>query len=132
MNTERSLNPCYRVFGLGGRRRPLARPSRQNFAENLTRAQLALGVNKSEFGALLGFSPATIGRWLDAKQEPSFEDKDRLIMALNAVLKERGLGHIAYTVADLYADPTEPKSMGMDIERAMRLLQEVVKKTLKG
>jgi len=94
----------------------VVKPSRLAFAENLTEIMRQTGLSGAELARRIGRTRAAISRWCDGTQEPSFEDKDAIAKALGI------------PVAKLFEDPTDSRSTGIEIDKAIRMVVEAAKK----
>ena len=114
INTAKLPKACYekRSFRM---RRPLVRPSRDNFAENLKRMMAAKNLRNADIAREFKISRATVGRWVDGASQPDYEAIDRLAKLLGV------------PVSTLFEDPTDPASTGIQLDKALRMVNEAVK-----
>jgi ribosome-binding protein aMBF1 (putative translation factor) len=117
INTASLPKRCYgrQTLDLGD----MAQPTKDNFPENLRRLMDDAGIDGSELARRVGRTPTTISRWRKGLKEPSFDDTDAIAKALGI------------PVTRLFQDPTEPDSIGIDIDTALRMIEAVVKKSKK-
>src|SRR4051812_20275881 len=99
---------CYRPrqLCLGGLTTP---PARENFRKNLPLRMKKQSLNDSKLAELVGVSVATIGRWQSGEREPSFENLEKIAVALGI------------SVSLLVAGPEDVAEMEADY--ALRVLE---------
>jgi transcriptional regulator with XRE-family HTH domain len=110
---------CYEthIFGWG---QPLARPSRDNFAENFNRILVYNKIRNATVARELGVSRMTVGRWRDGEAQPGYEDLDKLASFLGI------------PVSALFEDPTDPKSTDLPLDKALRMVTEAIRNMQKS
>lgn len=113
--TARSTKSRYapRKLGLGG----YTRPSKELFRENMDRRIRELDITASELAKRVGVHRAVVSNWLSGNSHPEARFYDDIAKALNTV------------VSKLFEDPTEPESIGMDEDRALRVIEGLVKRS---
>jgi DNA-binding Xre family transcriptional regulator len=104
----------YQSLGLG-MERALVKPARDNFASNLDNLMTEKNMSDAELARRLHVSRMSVGRWRNGKAPPSFEYLDSIAETLGCSVK------------DLFTDPTDDRTTGMDLKTALAMVAEVVK-----
>lgn len=97
----------------------MAKPSRENFVANLNRLLAEVGIKNADIARKVGVSRATIGRWIDGETQPGYDELDALARVLNK------------PVSAFFEDPTDDRTTGLEIDKALRMVVEVVKNAQK-
>lgn len=102
--------------------RPL-RPSGKNFRDNVKLLMSQVKpkpITESDLARALEVTPTTINRWLSGSREPSFDDFDKIARELGKFLGR------SVIVQELFLDPTEKASVGIDAYMALEVLRAAI------
>ena len=115
INTESLPIKNYEAFGFRSEGDLVGR-CRQNFLRNLKRFMAAKGITNADIAREFGISRSTAGAWVSGGTQPRFEDIDGLAEMLDQ------------PVAAFFEDPSDSRSTGLDLDKAIRMVVEAAKK----
>ncbi len=97
----------------------MARPSKQLFAINLRTLLQKTGKRQSKLAEHLKVDPSTISHWLKARNSPGVE-----------ILSDIA-DYLGVPVTRFFIDPEDPSTTGIDIDTALHMVTEAIKKKSK-
>lgn len=98
---------------------PTRHNTRYNFARNLDRLLTEKKIRNAKLASAMDVSKATIGRWRTGEAQPTFDDLDKLC------------GLLGVAVMELYLDPSDERTTGMDLKTALAMITDAIEKSAK-
>jgi len=107
-------NPCYAQFGNGWGAEALAKPAREMFVLNLKRLLVDHEMRPLALAKKVGVDPSAVTAWKNGGSV-TIDNLQKIADAFGVPVRE------------LIEDPLDPKTMGIDVETALRVLAGAVK-----
>lgn len=115
-HTAHLPSSCYEARGFDWEQEPLARPSKEIFVENLAHWMGKRGLKQTQLADAVGVHRAVVHGWVTGRAHPEAKYYDAIADALDI------------PVASLFEDPTDSRTTGLDIDKAIRMVTEAAKK----
>ncbi len=111
---SRQAKPWYSGRGIGWEQ-ALAKPAQELVVANINELMEKLGKRNSQLARHCEVAQSTVSNWRNGVYSPEVANLSRIA------------GFLGVSVARLFRDPSDPKSVGMDVDTALAVLTESLK-----